>query len=396
MALWNGTFSLSSTTLYQYNNSPGTGGLNITHPDTSGFFGINFNSNNGANTLYPYGLQCGSAYFQFQWPGGAQALSRHVGIRAVASGINADIAMQPNNNTINLQLTQQSGTAMLYNSALGSFVLIGKESISLNKEIRLTQGVMQPLTVGGVAGFAPMGATANNLYPRWSNFSGASTKYYHMPVIPTAGNGATAGTGFSYSANTGDLFTQITDVTIGNTSSETSIISGTIIGSKDLVASTNTINPHFVVGKRYRFTSQGTLSTKNGSTGTVQIKVKIGGTIIGQSNAVSIDHNMTNAHFSIDFTFTVRSVGASGVMMCNGFFNHTDADMTNPESIIISNVANTINTTANRTLDVTYQWATANVDNTITILEASLEQINPTERSLGININNTIATIKTT
>jgi hypothetical protein len=242
-----------------------------------------------------------------------------------------------------------------------------------------------------------MGATANNLYPRWSNYAGNTSSYYHMPVIPTAGNGATAGTGFSYSANTGDLFTQITDVTIGNTSSETSIISGTIIGSKDLVASTNTINPHFVVGKRYRFTSQGSLSTKSGPTGTVQIKVKIGGTIIAQSNAVSMDKSMTDAHFSIDFIFTVRSVGASGVMMCNGLFDHVDVDMGSPESIRIKNVTGaTISTTANRTLDVTYQWGTADVSNTITILEASLEQINPTERSLGININNTIATIKTT
>ena len=120
----------------------------------------------------------------------------------------------------------------------------------------------------------------------------------------------------------------------------------------------------------------------------------IGGTIICSGSASLTNSIPTGSYFEIDTTLTIRSVGASGAIVSSGL-----ARMSNllaMDNIQVLNSGATVSTTANRTFDVTAQWGTASVDNTITVLEASLEQINPTERSLGININGVTATIKTT
>jgi len=395
--LVSGTGTINSIPYYDSTLNNFTNNINFTYDTSSATPGLQGLYVSGGRSIIFAGvttvstatqrITVGTGYIQFSHLGGV-APNRSIEILATGGS---------DSNTLSLKL---DGVANTTGTGTASEIIQSGERIFVSKQFQLYRGtsmIPQGTGVIGSAGFAAIGSSANDAYPRWSNYAGGVSSYYHIPVIETVSNGNVGSTGFTYSVNTGDLFTQITNVTIGNTSSETSIISGTIIGSKDLVASTNTINPHFVVGKRYRFTSQGSLSTKSGPTGTVQIKVKIGGTIIAQSNAVSMDKSMTDAHFSIDFTFTVRSVGASGVMMCNGLFDHVDVDMGSPESIRIKNVTGaTVSTTANRTLDVTYQWETADVSNTITILEASLEQINPTERSLSMIMNGTIATIKTT
>ncbi len=149
----------------------------------------------------------------------------------------------------------------------------------------------------------------------------------------------------------GSIYISIGDQTI-NTTTETSGFSGTCIGTTTIAAN------FFTAGKKFRMEGNGIYSTPLGNVSTIQINVKYGSTVVGTVTTGSLPASASNLPFYFWINCTVRTIGVSGSMICNGTFAYDTAltGIVETQNAIISN-ATTVNTTASKTLDVTATWS---------------------------------------
>lgn len=164
----------------------------------------------------------------------------------------------------------------------------------------------------------------------------------------------------------GVVFTQIADRTIGNTTTETSMFS-TGVGSLTIPANT------LVAGRTYRIKLKGYASGNNGDTST--IKVKLGNTELVSSTGTW--QKLTDIGFTLEFDFTCRTTGATGTVAGNGYslVSGGQGFSTVLMRALLAGT-DTINTTVDQAIDLTYQWSAASADNKITITNASVEVLN--------------------
>ena len=176
------------------------------------------------------------------------------------------------------------------------------------------------------------------------------------------------------------VFSTISSLTISNTASETSIISSQLVtgNTKTLLASNSPINPQLIVGRKYRFNAKGTIQT----TGSVNLtlKMKFDSSVIANTGTLALTNNIpASTYFEVDLTFTIRTTGATGTVIGSGKIL-SDTDLVNSVTSKITNIATqgevTIDTTSNKTFDVTAQFGTANSNNKIEVYEATLEYLN--------------------
>ncbi len=129
-------------------------------------------------------ITAGTGYIEFANAGGTAA---NRSITVVASGGSSSgyfnvrlegITTGINSSTVNGILLQ------------GENVYIGKEVTYLGQSYMLTQITNR----GSIA----IVGSSNDVYPRFGNFAGGSSKYYHIPVIATASNGNAAATSISF------------------------------------------------------------------------------------------------------------------------------------------------------------------------------------------------------
>jgi hypothetical protein len=145
---------------------------------------------------------------------------------------------------------------------------------------------------------------------------------------------------------------------VSGTTSELSLIGGGV--------GTLSVPPNsFQVGDSFTAIFGGVLNAANNQT--IRIRVKSGAIILLDSLAQPIT-NITNDVFSLNIDFTIRQIGVSGVasIVALGSFHYTKTSNANLEGFAF-NVINstTFNTTVLNTLDVTAQWGSANVVNSI-------------------------------
>lgn len=201
-------------------------------------------------------------------------------------------------------------------------------------------------------------------------------------IFMTGGTGTSSPGGFWY--DTGKLafrgttasaiqafsttqFTQTADVTVANTTAETSIL-GTGVGSKTLGASS------LIAGKTIRISGSGYIADLLTPTG--RIKVKLGSTIILDSTAAALVTVTGSGRFEYEAIITCRTTGGSGTVYCQGDARYYSI-LTAANFIQMVNTATTtINTTTSQAIDVTWQWGTANAANTITLTNATIEILN--------------------
>lgn len=153
----------------------------------------------------------------------------------------------------------------------------------------------------------------------------------------------------------GSLYTATADATI-NTTSPTSALSGTKVGTTVIAANT------LKAGQKFTIWGAGYYSTPIGNTSTVTIT-----TSIASSTATTISTVTTGAfpatatNFPMDFTLTctVRSVGVSATLVCDGSFNYSTAlSAVAKTSNSISTIGTiTFDSTVNETLDVKSNWS---------------------------------------
>jgi hypothetical protein len=148
-------------------------------------------------------------------------------------------------------------------------------------------------------------------------------------------------------------FVQNAAATVANTVTETTLIGAVTGPGKTLIAN------RFTVGKNFKGRFRGRYSTTG--TPTLQLKVKLGSTVLLDTGAITLGSGVTNKYFELEFDITCRSVGAGGTVFAEGkaIFDTTVVPIVNTAAI-------TIDTTATQTVDVTATWGTASASNTVT------------------------------
>lgn len=159
-------------------------------------------------------------------------------------------------------------------------------------------------------------------------------------------------------------FVATADATVANTGSETSII-GTGSGSLTLAAA------FFTVGKTIRVTAYGFIS--NTGTPTLEIKVKLGSTIIAATGAVTTASGLTTALLSVDLLLTCRTTGASGTVIASGIVN---IGAVSAGLYPVSGAAVTVDTTATQAVGLTATWGAADPANTLSIVNVVVSKQN--------------------
>lgn len=155
------------------------------------------------------------------------------------------------------------------------------------------------------------------------------------------------------------LYSQTANSTpITGTTTESTLIDG---GVGSLIVPANGFN----VGDSFLASMNGHITCVNAET--LQIKVKSGSVILGDTGLITMPA-CTNKHWDMQIHFTIRILGGVGVasIMCAGNFTYSKNASNNFEGADFSSLNNTtFSTTIPNTLDVTAQWGSNNVGNTI-------------------------------
>jgi hypothetical protein len=138
-------------------------------------------------------------------------------------------------------------------------------------------------------------------------------------------------------------FAQTATATVTGTNDESTLISsGT--GSLTIPASA------WVVGKTYKIVVRGVWSTDANNPAGINIKLKLGSTVIAQSSNMFLGTGKSNVPYEVRAEFTCRSTGASGTIFTMGLVYADDAFVNKFDN---GTTTSTINLTGNQTLDVT-------------------------------------------
>ena len=155
----------------------------------------------------------------------------------------------------------------------------------------------------------------------------------------------------------GCIFTQTADQTIADTTDETSLF-GTGVGTLTLPAN------FWVVGKTIRIEIHGDFADTGNPT--ARIKVKLDTVECSDSTAITLSGLGGIEEWETEVIMTCRSTGGSGTIETVVDWEYeTTTGSSAIERLDISGTLQTVNTTQSDTLDVTFQWGTANALNTL-------------------------------
>jgi hypothetical protein len=164
-------------------------------------------------------------------------------------------------------------------------------------------------------------------------------------------------------SHSGTLFTQTSDATCANTTTETTLTS-TGVGTLTLPAN------FFVSGKTIKLQAYGFHSSTSGAT--LTIRVKLGSTTI--LTATGSSGTDTNAVIIMDTMITCRTTGASGTVAGQGVYSEMGNSPNFRQMVNTSTV--TVDTTASQAITMTAQWSAAAAGRTITVTNLSVQVLN--------------------
>jgi hypothetical protein len=160
------------------------------------------------------------------------------------------------------------------------------------------------------------------------------------------------------------LMSNISDVSVGNTGVETTLISATVRGSKSISSS-------FVqTGTVLSVTARGYLVTKatGGGSDAIDMRFKVGGVTVLDTGAFSLGFDITAGWWEFMGDITVDTSGATGNVWAQGIFRWYDdnAGTYSDTHIVNSAVSSSINFTSSATMDFTADWTGGDAGNVIT------------------------------
>lgn len=158
------------------------------------------------------------------------------------------------------------------------------------------------------------------------------------------------------------IFSQIVDVEVDNTTTQTSIL-GAGRGSKTVPA--NTLD----VGTVIRITLAGHLSDSGAPT--LDLAIELGGTEVCSTGAQTLNNAVSDTDWHATIDIVCRSTGATGTVVASGLFEHDD----DAQFRLVKTSATTIDTTSALLVDALVTWGTAHADNSIVCQTATVELI---------------------
>ncbi len=198
----------------------------------------------------------------------------------------------------------------------------------------------------------------------WTTTAGVFARINGATVGPLGSGG---GGGFKFSSRN--------SVNVSNTTTESTLISGTNTGS--LVFGGGALTEGSII--RVRF--DGTVRTNSGSTPNLTIRLKLGSAVIaGTGTAAMTDTASFDERISGTLYCVVRTTGASGVIYGTGDASYCAAGAvfgTTKRNVAFPDTNPTIDTTASNTLDFTAQWGTTNSNNSMIVNQFTVEHILP-------------------
>ena len=163
----------------------------------------------------------------------------------------------------------------------------------------------------------------------------------------------------------GDTVQITTDVnkTVASTAAETTLID-TVIGSQTFVAGALSF-----VGRQIRIDAWGFVSDTG--TPTLQLKFKLGSTVILDSTAITLGSGISNKLWHFTGVATIQVAGSSGKIFAQGQFTQNGV-----VTDIVTTAQISIDLTGALTADLTAQWSASSSSNTITCSNLSIEVLN--------------------
>ncbi len=167
------------------------------------------------------------------------------------------------------------------------------------------------------------------------------------------------------------LFTGTQDVTVGNTTSTTSLLP-TGVGSNGIPAKM------LVPGKTIRLKASGFWSNAVVAPGTITFNFNWGGTgfVSVSTAAFSVLGSLTNVAWDIEVDTTCRTSGVSGTVSIQGRFKAEGTASVGTYLGFVTTGTLTYDTTAAHKLGLTVTWSSNQVANTITLTNLDLVPIN--------------------
>lgn len=155
----------------------------------------------------------------------------------------------------------------------------------------------------------------------------------------------------------------------------------TVIPTAAQCQGNRTIPANFLkVGSQIRVVARGIYTTPTGAD-TINMRVRYGGTGGTQLAATgAVDPNtaaVTDVRWDLDVVMTVRSTGATGTLVANGFFKVVSSGTAGTVRWweMGGNTTVTFDTTTATAIDLTAQWGTAATTFSITCTEFSVEVV---------------------
>ena len=158
------------------------------------------------------------------------------------------------------------------------------------------------------------------------------------------------------------LFSQVADVTVTNTTDETSIL-GAGRGAKTIPANTPDI------GTIIRLTLSGYFSTTG--TPTLNVKVKLGGAEVCNTGVVTLLSGIDELGWSLVVDIAFRTTGDPGTVVASGIFEYND----DSAHRMVKTSTTNIDTTAGLLVEVTKTWGAAAAGNRSTCQMATIELV---------------------
>jgi hypothetical protein len=170
----------------------------------------------------------------------------------------------------------------------------------------------------------------------------------------------------------GTLFTQTATVTISNSNTEATLVGA---GSGSATLSAN----YLTAGKTIRITARGIYSLDAVSAPSMQWRVRIGGisgTVLLDTTAQTPAAGPTNRAWELAGEFTCRTTGASGTVFAQGYTQRSASAVVVQNWDMENTATATVDTTASQQIVVSFQFGTADTDNTISCTNLSIEALN--------------------
>lgn len=161
-------------------------------------------------------------------------------------------------------------------------------------------------------------------------------------------------------------YTATADKTIGNTTAETTMF-GTGVGTLTLPANT------LIAGKSIKIRLSGYVSTAGANT-VITLRLKLGGSTIA-SIAPGLPTSQSGNHFWIEVILTCRTAGATGTVIGQLTYLNSAGSANRELGGSAQTTTTTLDTTGTLALDVTLQWTTQSVSNTVTLTNGIAEVV---------------------